>query len=174
MRNLPLLLCALAGCGYTFDRDRGEARLSAGNLPRVAVLPFDNESWRRGIEMRLTRLVADEVRARSPRTPTHPSEADWIVTGRILRAEERIYSEDAADEVRESSFLLEVEVTLEDRTKDKTAARTVGPYSIVEREPFSPRAGRFATLDEAKDEALRDVAEKIVYWLESREPKRDS
>jgi len=168
---LPLaLLLAPPGCGYTFDRTRGEARLGHGTLPRVAVLPFDNESWRRGLEMRLTRLVADEVRGRSPRAPAHPSEADWVVTGRILRAEERIYSEDRADEVRESSFLVEVEVTLEDRT----AARTHGPYSIVEREPFSPRAGRFSTLDEAAEEALRDVAERVVYWLESREPKRDS
>ncbi len=168
---LPLaLLLATAGCGYAFDRDRGEARLAHGTLPRVAVLPFDNESWRRGLEMRLTRLVADEVRARSPRAPASPSEADWIVTGRILRADERIYSEDRTDEVRESSFLVEVEVTLEDRTAD----RTHGPYSIVEREPYSPRAGRFSTLDEAADEALRDVAEKVVYWLETLEPKRDS
>ncbi len=168
---LPLALLLLpTGCGYTFDRDRGEARLGNGTLPRVAVLPFDNESWRRGLEMRLTRLVADEVRARSPRAPADPSEADWVVTGRILRADERIYSEDRADEVRESSFLVEVEVTLEDRT----AGRTHGPYSIVEREPFSPRAGRLSTLEEAAEEALRDVAEKVVYWLESREPKRDS
>ena len=92
--------------------DRGEATLPSGSLPRVAVLPFDNATFRRGLEIELTRLLADEVRARSPRAPAGPDDADWLVRGTILRADERIYSEDENDLVRESSIVLEVEVTL--------------------------------------------------------------
>ncbi len=40
--------------------------------------------------------------------------------------------------------------------------------SFTESEPFSPRAGRIATADQAAEEAMRDLAEHIVYWLEAR------
>lgn len=163
-----LLPLALAACGYTFDGDRGEARLDSGNLPRVAVIPFDNVTFRRGLEMVLTRFVDDELRARSPRSPASPSDADWLVRGRIVQADERIYSEDRDDQVTESSIVIEVEVTLEDRA----AERIIRTYPFKERVPFSARVGRVATLEEAETEALRDIAERIVYWLEAGHPER--
>ncbi|MHC4549757.1 MAG: LPS assembly lipoprotein LptE [Planctomycetota bacterium] len=167
MRALwPLLL--LAGCGYTVQPDRSQARLPDGSLPRVAVLPFDNLTYRRGLEMVLSRLLADEIRARSPHAPTAPDEADWLLKGRIVRADERVYSEDIDDQKRESSFVVTVEVVLEERSSEKVL-RT---YSFTEREPFSSRAGRVATLQQAAVAALRDIAESIVYWLETRDPKK--
>lgn len=166
--SLLAALIVVAGCGYTFDRDQGQARLPTGALPRVAVLPFDNATFRRGLEMELTRLLADEVRARSPRAPAGPSDADWVVSGTILRADERIYSEDDDDLVRESSIVIEVEVTIDDRTAEKV----IGPYTFRERVPYSARAGRVSTLEQAASEALRDIAERIVYWLEAGHPER--
>ncbi len=162
------LALALAACGYAFDRDRGEARLPSGELPRVAVIPFDNETFRRGLEIALTRLLDDELRARSPRAPSAPAEADWLLKGTIVRADERIYSEDKDDVVTESSIVLEVEVTLEDRAAEKIL-RT---YTFRERVPFSAFAGRISTLAEAETEALREIAERIVYWLEAGHPER--
>ena len=63
-RALLLFLSALAcsSCGYTFERDRSQERLESGSLPKVAVLPFDNVTFRRGLEVHLTRMVADEIR----------------------------------------------------------------------------------------------------------------
>jgi hypothetical protein len=170
--SLLAALLALAGCsscGYTFDRDGGQASLaSTGALPRVAVIPFDNATFRRGLEIELTRLLADEVRARSPRAPSGEDDADWLVRGTILRADERIYSEDDDDNVRESSIVIEVEVTIEDLTAEKV----IGPYTFRERVPYSARAGRVSTLEQAETEALRDIAERIVYWLEAGHPER--
>lgn len=165
---LALALAACSSCGYTFDRDRGEARLPAGNLPRVAVIPFDNVTFRRGLEMALTRLLDDELRARSPRSPVAPSEADWLLKGTIVRADERIYSEDKDDIVTESSIVIEVDVTLEDRAAEKI----IRTYPFRERVPFSAFAGRVSTLEEAETEALREIAERIVYWLEAGHPER--
>jgi len=165
---LAALALLLAACGYTFDRDKGEARLPSGSLPRVAVIPFDNVTFRRGLEIELTRLLADEVRARSPKAPASPRDADWLIRGSIVRADERIYSEDRDDEVRESSIVLEVEVTIEDRTAEKV----IGPYTFRERVPYSARAGRVSTLEQAETEGLRDIAERIVYWLEAGHPER--
>ncbi|MHC4136553.1 MAG: LPS assembly lipoprotein LptE [Planctomycetota bacterium] len=162
----PLLL--LVGCGYTVQADRSEERLADGSLPRVAVAPFDNLTYRRGLEMRLSRLLTDEIRGRSPHPPFRPDEADWIVRGRITRADERIYSEDLDDRKRESSFVVTVEVVLEERTTEKV----LGTYSFTEREPFSTRAGRVTTLEQAAEEALRDIAERIVYWLETSDPDK--
>jgi hypothetical protein len=77
-------------------------------------------------------------------------------------------SEDLGDQKRESSFVVTVEVVLEDRTTEKVL-RT---YSFTEREPFSTRAGRVTTLEQAAEEALRDIAERIVYWLETPDPDK--
>jgi len=159
---------ALASCGYTFDRDRGEAHLPTGTLPRVAVVPFDNDTFRRGLEIALTRLLDDEVRARSPRAPASASDADLVLKGTIVRADERIYSQDKDDNVRESSIVIDVDVTLEDRAAEKV----IGPYRYRERVPYSARAGRISTLEQAEAEALREIAERIVYWLESGHPER--
>jgi len=168
MRSTALLALALAACGYSFERDRGQARLPSGSLPRVAVVPFDNATFRRGLEFQLTRFLDDEIRARTASAPSSPAEADWILRGSIVRADERIYSEDDDDLVRESSLVVVVEVTLEDR-----AAETVlRAYSFTERVPFSDRAGRFQTVQQAETEALREIAERIVYWLEAGHPER--
>jgi len=167
-KSLLAALVALAACGYTFDRDRGEARLPTGTLPKVAVLPFDNVTFRRGLEIELTRLLSDEVRARSPRAPASPSDADWLVDGTIVRADERIHSQDRDDNVRESSIWIDVEVTLEDRAAEKV----IRTYTFTERTPYSARAGRVSTLQQAETEALRIIAERIVYWLEAGHPER--
>lgn len=163
-RALLLAPAVLFACGYVVEGDRRQERLEGGELPRVAVLPFDNRTFRRGLEMRLTRLVDDEIRARSPRAVYRPAEADWLLEGSILEAEERILSEDRADEVRESSFVVTAEVVLRERATEKI----LGTYSFTERAPFSARAGRVTTLEQAEEEALRDLAERIVYALESR------
>jgi hypothetical protein len=168
MRRALLPLLALAACGYRFDRDRGEAALPEGSLPRIAVLPFDNETFRRGLEIELTRLVDDEIRARTPRAPASPAEADWLLRGSVVQADERIYTEDRDDVVEESSIVVVVEVTLEDRAAEKV----LRSYSFMERTPFSPFAGRIRTLKEAQTEALREIAERIVYWLEAGHPER--
>ena len=165
-----MLLVLLASCGYTFQRGRSEARLPDGELPTVAVIPFDNLSFRRGLEILLTRLIDDELRARSPRSPRSPETAEWLLKGEIVRADERIYSEDRNDQKRESSFLVTVLVVLEERTTEKVL-RT---YSLTEREAFSDRAGRIATLEQAQAEALRDIAERIVYWLEAQHLEKTS
>jgi hypothetical protein len=167
MRGAGLLLL-LAACGYTVESDRSHERRADGSLPKVAVDPFDNLTYRRGLEMRLSRLLADELRGRSPHPPFRREEADWLIRGRITRADERIYSEDLDDQKRESSFLVTVEVVLEERSTEKVL-RT---YSFTEREPFSTRAGRVTTLEQAAEEALRDLAERIVYWLETADPDK--
>lgn len=164
---LGFLGIGLSACGYAVNPGNGEAAVTPGLLPALAVVPFDNATFRRGLEIRLTRLIADEWRSRGARTPAPASSADWILKGTIVRADERVYSEDRSDRVRESSIIMTVDVVLEERA----SGQVLGTYSFVERAPFSERAGRVATVEQASEEALRDLAEQIVYWLESRKAK---
>jgi len=167
MRALALLpLLVAASCGYTWGARATAERTAQGTLPRVAVLPFDNETFRRDLEIRLTRLVADEIRARSPDSPGTPEEADWLLTGTIVSADERVLSEDRDDLVRESSFVIAVRVEVRERASDKL----IRTYPLEEQEPFSSRAGRIATVQQAQEQALRDLAEKIAYRLEADAP----
>ena len=169
MRATLLLLLA-ASCGYRVDPDMSRARDAHGELPSVAVLPFDNVTFRRGLEARLTRFLTDEMRARSPRAAAARGQADWLLEGTIERAVERVLSEDRNDQIRESSFEVTVSVTL----KERSTERILGTDSFTTRESFSARAGRIGTLEQAQEEALRDIAENIIYWLEARNPKESS
>ncbi|MHC4957404.1 MAG: LPS assembly lipoprotein LptE [Planctomycetota bacterium] len=165
-----LVLASLPACGYRFQGDMSQERLTSGDLPAVAVLPFDNLSFRRGLEIRLTRLLDDEVRSRSPRAAQSAESADWLLQGVIRYAGERVYSDDEQGRVRENSFILTVEVTLKNRSTEEM----LGTRSFTTREPYSDRAGRISTLEEAEGEALRDLAEAITYWLEGRNVKEAS
>jgi hypothetical protein len=155
-------LVLLAACGYTVRTDHGESPGPGGGLPSTAVLPFDNDTFRRGLEISLSRRIADEVRARSPRSPEGPKSADWLLTGTITRAFERVLSEDTNDSVRESSFWMTCEFVLRDRATD----RIIGTNTLTKFQSFSDRKGRFRTAPEAAEEVIREIAEATVYWLE--------
>jgi len=169
VRSIALLL-AVAACGYGVDPDHGREADAEASLPTIAVLTFDNTTFRRGLEIRLSRLVADELRARSPDSPRGAAAADWHVSGTITRAFERVLSEDTDDSVRESSFWVTCDVVLRDRATEKIIATN----SITKYQPFSTRAGRFQTVDQAAEEVLREIAEATVYWLEARENRPKS
>jgi hypothetical protein len=164
----PLLSPLWAACGYSADPDHGQTRLPDGKLPTICVIPFENNSFRRELEVRLTRLVADELRSRSPQSPAPVAQADWHVTGTITRANERVLSEDTDDSVRESSFWMTCEIVLRDRATD----RIIETHSITKHQPFSDRAGRFQTDSQAAEEVMREIAEATVYWLEAMESKQ--
>ncbi|MCZ6785878.1 MAG: LPS assembly lipoprotein LptE [Planctomycetota bacterium] len=167
----PLLLVLIAcGCRYTWGSGKTQERTPQGDLPRVAVVTFDNDSFRRELEIRLTRQVADELRARAPQAAAPLSKADWILTGRIVAAGERVLSETTEDTVRQSSFWMTVEVTL----KEQATEKVLRTYSLTESEPFSPIVGRIRTLPQAEEQVLRDLAERIVYGLEAPDPRDNS
>ena len=166
---LAVALLATA-CGYRFERDRGVTPTPDGALPKVAVLPFDTTSFRRGLEITLTQLVDTELRSRTGRAPYPPDQADLLLGGTIVRADERVISENTNDVIVQSSFLVTVEVELTDRA----SGRVLGTYKLTEREPYSDRAGRIRTEQQAAAAALRDLAERIVYLLETQRPKENS
>ena len=168
MRTATLAVALVAAaCGYRFERDRSLTPDADGTIPKVALMPFDTTSYRRGLEITLTQLVDDELRSRTGRAPYAPDQAEILLGGTITRADERVISEDTNDVIVQSSFLIDVEVEL----KDRASGTVVGTYTLTEREPYSDRVGRIRTEQEAALAALRDLAERIVYLLETRASK---
>ncbi len=163
---LPVLLCG--ACKYKLGPEGLERpRAQHAELPQLAVEPFDNDTYRRGLEILLTQFLNDEVRGRTGSAPVRAGQADLILRGKIVTADEVVLSDDVQDRVTESMVVIVVQVDV----WDPAAQKSIRTYSLREREPFSPRVGRIRTFDQAATQALRDLAEQIIYGLETDGPK---
>ena len=165
---LLVLLLIMGACKYQLGPEGLERpQTQHAELPRLAVEPFDNITYRRGLEILLTQLLNDEVRGRTGSAPVRASQADLILRGKIVTADEIVLSDDVQDRVTESMVVIVVQVDV----WDPAAQKSIRTYSLREREPFSPRVGRIRTFDQAATQALRDLAEQIIYGLETDGPK---
>ncbi len=163
-----LLLVLAAACKYQLGPEGLERpQTRHAELPRLAVDPFDNITYRRGLEILLTQFLNDEVRGRTGSAPVRAGQADLILRGKIVTADEIVLSDDVQDRVTESMVVIVVQVDV----WDPAAQKSIRTYSLREREPFSPRVGRIRTFDQAATQALRDLAEQIIYGLETDGPK---
>lgn len=155
-RLLPLLLAALLpACGYT------TGHVTSGAGKSIAVPLFTNLTFRRDLERDLTRAVVDEIRARTDyRVTGLGDDPDLVIRGRLAGVEESLFSQRSHGRIRESSVMVTVLVTVEDR---RTGKPLVEGARIVERRAFVPAKGE--SLRTAENAALRGIAEKIVYTL---------
>jgi hypothetical protein len=149
-----LALALLSGCGYT------AGPLSTGGAETIAVAVFDNDTFRREIEVELTQAVVDEVHARTAlRLVDDAAGADLVVRGVIRSFTQRVLADRGPDDVTEAAILVTVDVTVENRVRG-----TETPLTFQIREPFSTTKGQ--TLASARAEAFENLAEQIVYALE--------
>ncbi len=158
MKTVATLLLALAaaGCGYR------SGQISSGEGRSIAVPVFTNETFRRDLEKDLTRIVEEELTARTDYHLAAPDRADLVLEGRILDILEAVISQRKGGFVRESSVIVRIEIQVTDR---KTGEMVVEPTEIKERQPFVPGTGE--SLRTAEIAAFRILAEKIVYSLQS-------
>lgn len=169
-RLIAALFLGLAGCGYEFGYE------PIPGVRSVAVPIFENRSFERRIEERLTSLVADEIARRTPYRLTSPADADGILLGSILRVERRALVEGALDRPLERGVTIAVTV----RLVAPDGRTIIGPIDLEERaeSPRNPALGEHDQAtpgaarapeapDAALDEALRDLAARIAWELES-------
>jgi hypothetical protein len=156
-----LAALAAAGCGYAVGPTAGTA--DRGDRT-IAVPVFDNDTYRRGFEVEMTRALVNEIHARSMlRVVPDPAAADLVVRGRIRSFRERVLADRGRDTITENS----VEVTLV-VVVENPAAGTRRSLTFSTREPYSTFKGqRLAT---ARAEAFENLAEEIVFALESSWP----
>jgi hypothetical protein len=153
-RLLLALLLAAAGCGYStrplYDPD----------IRTVAVDVFTNETFRRDLELDLTRKVVRQVRLRTPWRITDRGEADAFLTGKIVDVREVLLSKNANDLNSESSVSVTVEAQLVERGTGKVlrAVRRTSSQAFL-----IPRGESVTT---ALDRSITDLAEDLVQGLE--------
>ncbi len=153
---LAFSLGCASGCGYTFGY-----RLPEG-MRRLSVPQFANETFplRREIEFDLTRAVRQEIELSSDAVLATGSSADGILEGTVLSFQEGVLTEGALDTVQESSVQVQVRIVL--RTPD---GNVLIDEIISDDVSFSTVAGE--SLEDARREAIDEIAERIVARLEA-------
>jgi hypothetical protein len=127
MRNrlllaLSILLCAACvGCKYS------TASLFRDDIETIYIEGFDNETFRRGLEVYLTRAIAGEIKLRTPFLIASREEADSILSGKIVDVVENTRLRDIDNTVLSTS----VRVTVSFRWRDLRANTDIVPQRTV-------------------------------------------
>lgn len=152
-----ILLLLLCDCGYH------AGTISGGEGRSIAVPVFRNETFRRNLERDLTRAVRREIQDRTGFTLVRErSNPDLVLEGDLVNVTESVLSEHTRARIRVSSVTLNARITVTDAA---TGKKLVNNRNIVVRKTFAPAVGE--SLRTAENEAMRQMAEKVVYTLES-------
>jgi len=155
---LSICMLELSGCGYS-----SAFRAPAG-VRTIAVPTFNNATFplRRELEYELTAALRREVLSRTNLKLVDTSDADLVVHGTIREFREPVVAEGRRDQVLESTLVMSVTVIVEDYARGKRWQE-----NVRKDEPFSVQLGE--TLEQARDRAIANIAERILLVVESWE-----
>jgi hypothetical protein len=144
---IAAVLCS--GCpGYStrtlFRRD----------IRTVYVEGFDNQTFRRGLEVPLTRAVVGEIKLRTPLILAPRDRADSILSGELVEFEESTLVKSERDAV----LLNRVTATVQFRWQDRLTGADIVRTRVVRE---SARIAE-ALEDSVFDRVFEEVAERIV------------
>lgn len=164
---LSLLLlgaASLPGCGYTVGAPYGP------EVRSVHVPTFENDSFRRGFELRLTEAVHKQIQLRTPYRLVREPYADTRLTGRILGIHKRVENENKYDDPRELELEIGIELTWTDLRTGHILAQRQVPLNAqmahaVVHASFAPETGQ--SLATATQDAVDQLARQIVSLMEA-------
>jgi outer membrane lipopolysaccharide assembly protein LptE/RlpB len=148
---------ALTGCGYS-TRRLTELPTSTRT---IAVMTFQNQGFRRDMELRLSQAVVDEVRARTHYAIGSADSADVLLSGSMV-ANESVVTLDEDDSALQKRLYGEVHVTLTDRR----SGRVLKQYVAKDFIEYTPDRFGESLEGSATDEWVRRVAERVVQGFE--------
>ena len=148
---LVALTLAIGSCGYS------SRPLFNPAYKTVAVPIFDNKSFRREWEFRLTEAITKNIEYRTPYKVASEDKADTILSGKITSVDENVLTERTGTILpRESQLTVVVDFTWKDRSG----------RVLVERKGFNRSATEIPQLNErvvdAEQLAIERLAEAIV------------
>jgi len=158
MRKLIVLAllataASLSGCrGYT------QVRPFRSDIKTVYVQAFDNRTFRRGLEVPLTRAIEDEIKRRTPFLFASKDRADSILSGELTDFQERTQIRSEDDVV----LLTRVSATVRFRWRDRLTGADIVPEQTV-RESARLFEDVEATLH---DLAFQEVAKRVVEHMQ--------
>ena len=162
-----ILLLLTAGCATPYQI--GNRSLYPQDVHTVYVPIFDSDSFRRNLGERLTEAVAKEIENKTPYKVVSTSNADSILSGRLVGETKRVVAENRFDDPRKLDVNLHVEVSWIDRTGDILYEGCVSlpPELATVRSvaTFLPEYGQ--SVATAQQQAVQRTAEQIVGMMEA-------
>ncbi|MGH7214898.1 MAG: LPS assembly lipoprotein LptE [Tepidisphaeraceae bacterium] len=183
---MTTLALAAAGCGYQqsnysdFDAapdSTGAGRraerpaqdgyrwqsLYRGDVQTVAVPIFTNKDFTRGVELRLSKAVVNQLEAHSPYKVVPKERADTILEGEVVEVRQNTLSQDPDTTLPQEQLL---SVTVNFLWKDLRSGRI-----LVQRRNFEQTAAYYPTLGEGQyvgqQQAIERLALAIVQELQA-------
>ncbi len=161
------LLCAmptLTGCGYTVGNGFNP------EIRTVSVPIFENDTFRRGIEVQLTEAVQKEIQKRTPYRLAKGLDADTRLTGKIVQTRKDVLGENRFDDPRELQISLMVVMKWENLRTGEVLAQQEVPLSpnaipLSSQADFAPEVGQ--SLATGTQDSLNQLARRIVNMMEA-------
>jgi hypothetical protein len=146
------LLTLLCGCaGYA------PANLHRGDIRSVYVEAFDNETFRRGLEVPLSRAVASEIKLRTSLALAPRDEADSVLSGELVDFVQRTRIKSDKDNV----LLQRVQAVVRFRWVDRLTGRDIVPPQTVRESARVPVALGESLTDRVFAETARRIVERM-------------
>lgn len=148
----------------------GVKSLYSCNVRTVYVPMFEANSYRRNLGERLTEAVQREIERRTPYKVVNSSDADSILTGRLLTEAKGVSIEAPTDDPRELTTYYTVETTWVDRngvTVQNMQPLPLPPdlVQVFGTEEFYPELGQ--SISTTQQEAINRIARQIVGLMEA-------
>ena len=150
-----ILIIVLSGCGYS------TRSLLRQDVESIYIPIFDNDTFRRGLEFKLTKSVKDEILFRTKIKIVDREDADAVLYGKIADVKERVISENIADDIVEGSITLFLDIKLVDA---RTGRNIMEKKGLQWKTEYIGRRGE--AVSTAENEAFVDIAERIVNLME--------
>jgi hypothetical protein len=120
--SLLCLTALLAGCcGY------GPEAVFRTDIKTIYVEAFDNETFRRGLEVPLTRAIIEEIKLRTPFTFASREKADSVLSGALVEFTESSYVKSETDRV----LINKVTARVRFRWRDRLTGEDIVPGQVV-------------------------------------------
>ena len=163
---LLALVGLFAGCA-TYQI--GNRSLYPQDVHTVYVPIFDSDSFRRNLGERLTEAVMKEIENKTPYKVVSTSNADSILSGRIVGETKRVVAENRYDDPRQLDVNLRIEVSWIDRSGGilYDGCVTLPPEltTVSASATFLPEYGQ--SVATAHQQAIQRVSEQIVGMMEA-------
>ena len=160
------LICLLltSGCGYTVGNGFNP------EIRTVSIPIFENDTFRRGIEVQLTEAVQKEVQKRTPYRLAKGLNADTRLTGRIVQTRKDVLGENKFDDPRELQLSLMIVTKWENLRTGEVLAQQEVPLSptaipLTTQAEFAPEVGQ--SLATATQDSIDQLARRIVNMMEA-------
>lgn len=162
-----------SGCGYVVGSPYG-AEVRTVHVPTFSndayQASYNNDGFRRGIELELTEAVQKQIQLRTPFRLVKEAGADTRLTGRLVSVNKRNSNQNRYDDPRELDLTIGVEILWEDVRSGQVLAQQTVPVSAhlaqsMVTTSFAPETGQ--SMATATQDAVTQMARQIVSLMEA-------